>query len=636
MQRAIISIGVRKTGGLPELQAAQESAKAMAGWARAHQGIPASRVKLITDEKTRVTRDRIFDAVEAITKLGYVEQLIVYFSGHGINSGHHEQWLLSRAPDDPVAAVNVKGSEMLARFCGIGHVVFISDACRTAADSIQAQGITGGEIFPNSGAQGVEKPVDQFYATLVGRPAFEVKTVEAAVARYAAAYTHVLLEALSGTVPALVEQDGDQRVVRPWPLKKHLALAVPEYMGTLKLPGGESQQPDARIESEPDSWLSTVPAADKEAAPARAKPAKKAGVPRRSTATRGGAALPPSASPAGTAPVLSGDEPLPPPSIVGTHKRPADLVTDARAALLGVLDADIPTDRKRSAPPTRAGARGGRAGAPRQALEKSIATASEKFGPDHLETQCGIKVRGARIDSTLARHADAHVGHANDVIRIALHDNRRGTNVMVKVADGSLVMVPALRDYLTALTFDADGNLDDVSFEPSANTPRFQLWQQNARELGALRAVIAAASSLGVFRLDDVEEGAALLARLRRMKTLDPALAVYAAYAFHDRRMRAEIVDMQRFLDTDLGARIFDVALLAFSLGKGRAKSPVRELYPCVPMLTQGWSLLSPLGVELPGRLGELRRLLRPSLWTHFTPAAADVLIETLKDGPED
>src|SRR5687768_2167660 len=111
MQRAVITIGVKKTGGLPELAAAQQSAAAVADWARTHQKMPASRVKLITDEKRGVTRDRIFEAVEAITKLGFVEQLIVYFSGHGINSGLYEQWLLSKAPDDPGAAVNLKGSE---------------------------------------------------------------------------------------------------------------------------------------------------------------------------------------------------------------------------------------------------------------------------------------------------------------------------------------------------------------------------------------------------------------------------------------------------------------------------------------------------------------------------------------------
>ena len=50
MERAVISIGVRKTGDLPELKAAIDSATKVADWAAA-QKIPKARVKLITDAK---------------------------------------------------------------------------------------------------------------------------------------------------------------------------------------------------------------------------------------------------------------------------------------------------------------------------------------------------------------------------------------------------------------------------------------------------------------------------------------------------------------------------------------------------------------------------------------------------------
>ena len=150
-----------------------------------------------------------------------VEQLIVYFSGHGINSGLFEQWLLSRAPVDPNAAVNVKGSEFGARFCGIEHVVFISDACRTAADSgIQAQRVAGGDIFPNATPGGPEKAVDQFFATQVGDPAFEVQTVAESTKRYCAAYSTVLLKALRGETAEVIEADAGRGLVRPRPLKR--------------------------------------------------------------------------------------------------------------------------------------------------------------------------------------------------------------------------------------------------------------------------------------------------------------------------------------------------------------------------------------------------------------------------------
>ena len=76
--------------------------------------------------------------------------------------------------------------------------------------------------------QGTENPVDQYYATLVGNPAYEVKTVEDAVGRYRAAYSTVLLQALKGEVPALVDTSSGRRLVRPRPLRNYLAQAVPQ------------------------------------------------------------------------------------------------------------------------------------------------------------------------------------------------------------------------------------------------------------------------------------------------------------------------------------------------------------------------------------------------------------------------
>ena len=195
------------------------------------------------------------------------------------------------------------------------------------------------------------------------------------------------------------------------------------------------------------------------------------------------------------------------------------------------------------------------------------------------------------------------------------------------------MIAPAFRDFITGLSFDSLGNLSDVWCEPSANTRRWREYERSAAEIRKLRAIIAASSALGMFRLDEAEAGRELLDRLRQVKALDPALAVYAAHAFNDRRMRSHITDMQRFLDRDLRARIFDVAMLAFSIGAAPSPDAPAEMYPCVPMLTQGWALLSPLNITLPGNLGALRGDLRPSSWTHFTAAAAGRLQQILSRG---
>lgn len=615
MQRAVISIGIRKTGGLPELMAAQSSAASFTEWAEKEQKIPADRIKLITDEKGKVGRERIFDEVDQLLQLGFVEQLIIYFSGHGINSGHYEQWLLSRAPDDPGAAVNVRGSEMLARFCGVSHVVFISDACRTAADSIQAQHISGGEIFSNPSVRGVENPVDQYFATLVGNPAYEVKTVEDAVKSYRAAYSTVLMKALRGEEPSLVDDRGGPRLIRPRPLKRYLAHAVPEYMGSLGLAGGQTQQPDARIESDETAWICELGSA----APSTIGPAhiaaKRAGVPRRS-ATRG--------SGTGDAGGFDGGASFPPPRVLGGRgPRGADLEVQARDKLAQILT-PISSGSKRSA------VRGTTSLGASALLDRAIAERSTAFGPDHFETQCGVKVRGARLTDAGSRQAEVKIGQRCDVAQINVKSGYAGANVLIRLEDRTAVVVPVIKGYLTSLTFDAEGNLDDLSCEPSANAALYREWQLVAKEANQLRALVGAASSLGVFRFDDPSHGAAMLARMQALKLMDPIMAVYVAWALHDRRMRTQVVEMQRHLDRALGLRLFDVAMLSFSLSSKPSDGVPTELFPCVPMLTQGWALLSAMEVKLPENLAPLRSQLRPSLWTHFAPAAYERLVAHL------
>lgn len=629
MQRAVISIGVRRTGGLPELQAAIQSAAEFAKWARQDQKLKATQVKLLTDEKSPVSRDRIFNCVDRIAKLGYIEQLIVYFSGHGVNSGLYEQWLLSKAPNDPGAAVDVKGSEFGARFCGIGHVVFISDACRTAAEGIQAQQVRGAGIFPNVNPNGPERPVDQFYATLVGNPAYEVKSVAESAGHYRAGYSEVLMKALRGDPDSLVDRANGGAFVRPRPLKQHLALAVPVYLQSLN-PGGATQQPDARIESDPAAWIAELPTgaaappASVPAAPPAPAPAAKRG------AIRGRAAA---NSPERAEKLRNAT--LPPLDLEHAAAGAGALATSAALDLRVALAPDKPLpERRRSVALGRPGTAA--RGAAQQRYESLLALGATTFGPDHMETQCGIKARGLRIREARARAAQVNVGTQDDAVWVKLPDDRNAASVLLRLVDDSYVVVPVFRDFLTGLSFDERGNLSDVWCEPSANTSRWQAYKAEADEIRRLRAVVAASTTLGVFRLDERVQARAFLERLRRVKALDPALAVYAAHALSDRRLRDEIVDMQRWLDRDLGVRIFDVAMLAFSLGKKRDRETPPGPYPFVPMLTQGWSLLDPLGITLPGGLDELRGMMRPSIWTHFTSAAAGRLNDVISQGKVD
>src|SRR5438874_1127812 len=126
-KRSAVVIGVNKTGGLPILRAAVSGAKSVAAWLH-EEGFD---VKLITDEAGPVTAQDVKQAVMPLALDSGLKQLIVYFAGHGISIGYNEYWLLSGAPNDLNEAVSLVECWELAHRSRVGHVVFISDACRS-------------------------------------------------------------------------------------------------------------------------------------------------------------------------------------------------------------------------------------------------------------------------------------------------------------------------------------------------------------------------------------------------------------------------------------------------------------------------------------------------------------------------
>jgi hypothetical protein len=96
MKRAAIVIGVNRTGGMTELQAAVKGATDFQAWARAQR---CKTTLLVDGPKKKVTVEKIFDEVKKVVDAGTFDQLIVFFSGHGILSAPlAEFWLLYKAP----------------------------------------------------------------------------------------------------------------------------------------------------------------------------------------------------------------------------------------------------------------------------------------------------------------------------------------------------------------------------------------------------------------------------------------------------------------------------------------------------------------------------------------------------------
>lgn len=594
MKRAGVFIGVDNTGGLPQLNDAARSAKRMAEeWAR-KQGI--SPAKVLTDEGGKpVTAKKVKDAVNAILKAGNVEQLVVYFAGHGINKGYSEYWLLSDAPMDPQEAVNVRGSRDLAKDCGVPHVIFISDACRTAADSIGAQSVSGSEIFPNKQVTGKQKPVDIFYACEIGDPANEVRSAAKSARSYKAVYTAELLDALTFRHPAVAEKvvEGGRLVgyVRPFALGEHLETAVPRRIRDLGLQVTVIQKPNAEVmQRRPEGWLSRV-----------VYPGGPPGTKRKKGGGGGARRVAPAArvvrraKPLTTAGVSSA-------LVQAALARPADL----RQALVSARRSKAPV----------AGAMG-----------RSAAEVAKPFGPSHQESECGFKIRGARIAEAVALGGRTEMStRPADVVRV-WDAKRKGSLVLLVLDNGNGMVLPAVPGFLAAITVDA-GNVVDVSYEPSDNTRRWTGYRERADELRSLRAVVASATRHGAFRLAG-KDALALARRMQYAKSVDPSLAVYAAYAYGDLGETARIRDMHRYMQRDLGAAFFDVAMLM----QGRAaesRKAMAEANGFAPLLSQGWALLGSRRVRLPRGLEKLPGTLVSSVWTQFGPDGVAMLRRTL------
>jgi len=603
--RAAILIGVNKTGGLPVLSAAVTGARRMEAWAL-DQGMARKHVHLFTDEKNVVEIAAIKRVIRDLVDSGTITQLVIYFAGHGVNIRYGEYWLLSDAPVDASAAVNVEGSVVLARRSGIDHVVFISDACRTAAEGVQAQGITGSELFPNDPVDGPERAVDLFFATTLGRPALEVKTSGESAAAFHAVYTSTLLDAVGGKLPPAVQQAPGETpgfVVRPRSLKECLRTEMPRRLAGLRVGVTVSQEPDARITSDEAAWIAgfdTAPVAEPVASPCIEPPLQP--VPRGG-APRLGLRTPPVQYPsAGAA---------------------------ARAFASRQLDQVLAGANSGG---TRTATRGPSI---RPMPDGPSPALAKPFGPLGFETNCGFKLRGAKLADAVA--SGVRVERFDDDASLArVHPQGRPANVLLILADQTSVLLPAVPGFVAALSFDA-GELADVAYEPSKYGERWADFAQRADELRRLRAVIAQAAREGVFRL---EGPAALARRMQLAKGVDPSLALYAAYAYHGLQQGDRLREMREYLRMDLGISFFDLDLLAGALPSGGEAGR----YPPVPLLAQGWSLLSAFGVslsnhltELPASLGAPHRPLQAelvdTLWTQFKPAGTEHLRKLIQEG---
>lgn len=377
-------------------------------------------------------------------------------------------------------------------------------------------------------------------------------------------------------------------VIHPRPLKKALQAEVTRRLIELGLQAKVSQIPDARITSDMDAWLARV----SEPATAQSR--------TRSFGVAWGGGRPVTRSLA---------------SPTTLHAVSDKLLNEALR--LGGTLAELGQTANEN--PKAIGevdlARGAQLGA-------------SPFGPTHFESHCGFKIRGSAVAEAISGFAQPQIiDSTGELVRVG---NIRGSaaSTLLALRDGSSVILPAVDGFVAGLTFE-EGELVDISYEPSDNTPLWQEYQSRRQELSVLRGVIASSARLGVFKLDG-NNALELARRMQYSKSVDPSLALYAAYGYHDLQRRDLIREMTSYLQDQLNFAFFDLGLLGGYLESNSSISDAR-FAPCIPLLAQGWALLSAYRVSLPAELQGIQRHLMSSLWTQFKPEGTEILKELMQ-----
>jgi len=573
--RAAVVIGVNKTGNLPVLRAAVSGAKSVADWLTAE----GFEVKLIVDDNAPVTADAIKRAVTAFVGRGTLTQLVIYFSGHGMAFNTSEFWLLTGAPDDLSEAVSVVECVDMANRSGIASIVIVCDACRSIPD-FDSSLIHGTVIFPKgSFVPGAQSPeVDRFFSTRPGSPSYEAKL---AADNYAGIYTSAFLDAFKHPRAGMVKQVNGLAVVSNRALKSFLFDEVP-----LRLSAAGSkitQYPDSKVESSDDTYI-------------------------------GRALAEIIAAPVSKQEVTVSD--------IANHE--LSLTSVGPLASLRRFDAEALN---------------------RAATETGFSTTKQAVLvaklPDSFDAETGFSVAGAMVRGVwIAAEQNAEiVDPGNGKERPALVAMPRSLSRQVTAAlvfaDGSGTVVAALPGFIASLMVDGTG-VTSVTYSPSRSSFHWSEYKEAGQRIDELRALVATSVQFGVFRIEGDRESRSaaaqrLAGQIRVLKSTDPTLGIYAAYAYADANLPEQVRSVRSYMMVDPGVDLFDVALLAGELNGLRIESLADRVVPFCPMLTQGWQLLRVREVNLPEDVQRARDNLQPALWTTFGPQGMESIVKAIQ-----
>jgi outer membrane protein OmpA-like peptidoglycan-associated protein len=248
-------------------------------------------------------------------------------------------------------------------------------------------------------------------------------------------------------------------------------------------------------------------------------------------------------------------------------------------------------------------------------IEIELVRAQEPFG-----TGSGFSISGARVTRVAATSGiRAEILNPSDGdrpthVQIKL-GNRRAGSVALQFADGSGTVIAALANFIGTVAVEREGVIN-VSYVPAQDSDRWSAYQRELLHLDRLRAAVAAAAKFGAFRVKNESEAARLADEVRVDKNIDPTLGIYAAYAYDQAGIHDQVLSVSAFMRENLGADIFDVAMLSDSLTVNEVNA--ERVAPFCPTLSQGWNLIKLKQIHLSPVVTEGGKHLLPALWTTF------------------
>src|SRR5262249_47443326 len=137
----------------------------------------------------------------------------------------------------------------------------------------------------------------------------------------------------------------------------------------------------------------------------------------------------------------------------------------------------------------------------------------------------------------------------NQAIQIRVHSTPapHAKSILVEFSSGSGAMLAIIPGFIGTIVVK-DERVLNVSYLPSKqNGEAYPAYEENAKEIDKRHAYVAAAARLGVFSLDPAD-ASKIGDFLRLLKSIDPTLGLYAAYAYAQVGAMEGIASVHRFM----------------------------------------------------------------------------------------